>query len=347
MSALGFLSLPFLTRAIVVLGLLAHLPAAGAGKLVIKTGTIAPEGSVWHDALLEIRQRWSKLSDGTVELRIYAGGVLGDETEMIRKVQRRGLDAIAISGSGLPRVDESVSCLNIPMLFESYDELDYIRDRIAPKLEQRIEKRGFRVLTWGEAGWLYFFTKHPVRTPSDLRQLRLWISPGFPEHEKIFKSFGFQVVPLPATDMLTSLQTGLIEAVDVPPLFALIDRSYQIANHMTDLRWAPLNAAMVISSRSWARIPGELQQPFLDAVREIGERLRRTIRGAESDAIREMVSRGLKVVSLDSADREAWRSEVNVAYSRLPCRQSQPDLLREVMRLHEEYSARGAGAAAR
>lgn len=346
MSLPAFSSLSFLMRAIAVVALVAHIPAAAGKQTVIKTGTIAPEGSVWHDALLEIRQRWSKLSDGMVELRIYAGGVLGDETEMIRKVQRQGLDAIAISGSGLPRVDDSVSCLNIPLLFESYDELDYIRDRIAPKLEQRIEKRGFRVLTWGEAGWLYFFTKHPVRTPSDLRQLRLWISPGFPEHEKIFKSFGFQVVPLPATDMLTSLQTGLIEAVDVPPLFALIDRSYQIANHMTDLRWAPLNAAMVISSRSWARIPAELQQPFLEAVSEIGQRLRQTIREAETDAIREMVSRGLKVVSLDSADRAAWRSEVDTAYSRLPCRRSQPDLLREVMRLHEEYS-RGAGAATR
>jgi TRAP-type C4-dicarboxylate transport system substrate-binding protein len=343
----GFVSFPLLLRLLVALLLTASVGTAEAREsIVIKTGTIAPEGSVWHDALLEIRQRWAQISQGRVELRIYAGGVLGDETEMIRKVQRQGLDAIAISGSGLPRVDESVSCLNIPMLFETYDELDYVRDRIASRLERRIEQRGFRVLTWGEAGWLYFFTTRPVRTPADLRQLRLWISPGFPEHERIFKGFGFQVVPLPATDMLTSLQTGLIEAVDVPPLFALIDRSYQIANHMTDLRWAPLNAAMVISNRSWERIPEQIRDPLLAVVREIGGKLRQTIRSAESDAIREMISRGLNVVQLDGADLNAWRSEVNAAYDRLPCRQSQPELLQEVLRLHEEYS-RGPGASIR
>ena len=316
-------------------------PAAAAKSIVIKAGTIAPEGSVWHDALLEIRQSWARISAGRVTLRIYAGGVLGDETEMIRKVQRQGLDAIAISGSGLPRLDESVSCLNIPMLFESYEELDHIRSAIAPKLERRIEGRGFRVLTWAEAGWLYFFT----RQPADLRQLRLWISPGFPQHEKIFKGFGFQVVPLPATDMLTSLQTGLIEAIDVPPLFALIDRSYQLADNMTDLRWAPLVAAMVISNRSWERVPEDMREPFLAAVREIGHRLRQTIRSAETDAIREMVSRGLKVVELNDSEVEMWRREVEEAFPHLPCRLSQPELLQEVLRLHQEYS-RGAGATA-
>ena len=93
-------------------------------QVVIKLGTVAPEGSARHDALLKIRQQWRDISHGEVELRIYAGGMLGGETEMVRKVQRQGLDAIAISGSGLPFIDSSVDCLNIPMLFASYEELD-------------------------------------------------------------------------------------------------------------------------------------------------------------------------------------------------------------------------------
>src|SRR5687768_2537558 len=91
-----------------------QLPAMCRAQVVIKLGTVAPEGSTWHDALLSIRQQWRDISHGEVELRIYAGGVLGGEAEMVRKVQRHGLDAIAISGAGLPFIDSSVDCLNLP-----------------------------------------------------------------------------------------------------------------------------------------------------------------------------------------------------------------------------------------
>lgn len=316
-----------------------HAEAIAADRTVLKFGTIAPEGSDWHDALLELRQRWLDLSDGKVELRIYAGGVLGGETEMVRKVQRRGLDGIAISGAGLPRIDSSIGCLNIPMLFNTYQQLDYVRNRIGSELEKNVEDRGFKILTWAEGGWVYFFTKRPVKTPDQLRTLRLWITPGFPDHEKLFKEFDFQVVPLSATDMLTSLQTGLIEAIDVPPLFALLDRSYQIASNMVDLKWAALNAAMVISSRAWGNIPEALRPRLASAAVEIGARLRQSIRSAETEAIREMQNRGLNIIELTQAQRQQWQSEVQTAYPKLPCSQEHPELFENITALLEEYNA--------
>ena len=317
--------------------LLANTNIFSAERTILKFGTIAPEGSDWHDALLELRQRWLEISDGKIEMRIYAGGVLGGETEMVRKVQRRGLDGIAISGAGLPRIDSSIGCLNIPMLFDTYEELDYVRERISPALERSIEKRGFKILTWAEGGWVYFFTKHPVTTPNQLRQLRLWITPGYPDHERLFKEFDFQVVPLPATDMLTSLQTGLIEAIDVPPLFALLDRSYQIANNMLDLKWASLNAAMVISARAWEKIPEALRPALADASVEIGIRLRESIRKAETAAVSEMQNRGLNVIKPDPEQLQSWRTEVITAYPKLPCREEHPELFESITTLVAEY----------
>ena len=200
-----------------------------------------------------------------------------------------------------------------------------------------LKERGFKILVWAEAGWVYFFTKRPVKTPDDLRQLRLWTTPGFPEYEKIFKGFKFQVVPLPATDMLTSLQTGLIEAIDVPPLFALLDRSYQIAAYMTDLKWAPLNAAMVLSLQTWEKIPQHLQPGFVDTATEIGRRLRQAIRKAEDQALSEMQARGLTVVKLSDAENKAWGSEVRSAYAKFPCQREYPELFEKILRLHNEY----------
>jgi len=304
-----------------------------SAQTVIKLGTVAPEGSIWHDALLEMRDQWRTISAGEVELRIYAGGVLGGEDEMIRKMQRRALDALAISGSSLPLINSTVECLQLPLFFESYEDLDRIRGAIAPELEASIEESGYKVLSWAEAGWVHFFAKSPVRTPDDLRPLRLWVSAGSLETERIANELGFRTVPLPITDMLTSLQTGLIEAIDVPPLFALLDRSYQAAPFMTDMRFAPLNAATVITRTAWERVPEGYRTGFLEAAHGAVERMREGIHTAEAEAIDEMIARGLTVVRLEPAEIELWRKEAEAVYPRLGCAREHPALFAEVMRL--------------
>jgi TRAP-type C4-dicarboxylate transport system substrate-binding protein len=305
---------------------------------VIKLGTIAPEGSVWYDAVLSLSQRWRKISGGEVELRVYPGGVLGGEDEMVRKMQRQGLDALAVSGSGLPLIDSVIDCLNIPLLFDSYDQLDDVRRAIAPRIESSFEAKGYKILNWAEAGWVHFFAKSPVRTPDDLRRQRLWISTGGSYHERLLKQLGFRVVALPATDMLTGLQTGLIEATDVPPLFALLDRSYEVANYMTVMKFAPLNAATVIRLQSWQRIPARFRDEFLQAAREVAEQLRRRLHSSEQQAIDEMVKRGLHLVEIDARTRAQWSTLVKSQYSALACGRDHPDLLEQVLKLQRRTS---------
>lgn len=336
-----------LCRALFALSLFlaGSLPAL-AEPVIVKLGTVAPEGSVWHDGLLQIRQEWTRITNGDVILRIYAGGVLGGEEEMVRKLERRGLDAVAITGAGLPHLDRSVDVLNLPLLFESYEELEYVRDRIAPDLERRLEARNVKVLGWADAGWVYLFSKSPVRQPNDLRRLRLWISAGAPDAVKVYGELGFRVVPLPVTDMLTGLQTGLIDAINVPPLFALLDRSYKLAGHMTDLSWAPLNAATVISRSAWKRIPARHQEALHKAVRRVIRATQMKIRRAGEQAITEMQARGLKVVALNGADREVWRREARASYPRMRGISGHPAMFDKVLRLAEEYKKTFGGGAA-
>ena len=328
-----------------LLSLLMTAPVFAAQETV-KLGTVAPEGSVWHDALLEVRERWREITDGAVDLRIYAGGMLGGEAEMVRKMQRRNLDAVAITGAGLPRIDRSVEVLNIPLLFESYAELDHVRSAIAPDLERHLKRRKVKILGWADAGWIYFFAKSPVRTPDDLRALRLWISAGAPEAEELFRQFGFNVTPLPITDMLTGLQTGLIEAIDVPPLFALLDRSYKYADHMTDLRWAPLIAATVINLDVWNRLPAEHHEALQAAYHDVAQSAQDRIRQAGAEAIGEMRNRGLTLVTLDEAHREAWRREAREAWPALREHSVLPELFDRVHALAETFKAMHPNAAA-
>jgi TRAP-type C4-dicarboxylate transport system substrate-binding protein len=208
------------------------------------------------------------------------------------------------------------------------------------ELEQSLEAGGYKALSWSEAGWVHFFSKAPVVTPDDLRELRLWTATGAPETERLFKQLGFRVVSLPATDMLTGLQTGLIEAIDVPPLFALLDRSYEVASYMTELKFAPLIAATVMTSSAWQRIPPEHQASLLDAVQQVARTMRAEIRRAEQEAIDEMAMRGLTVVRVDAAALVQWNETASSAYPELECATQYPELFDKVLRLQQEAAER-------
>src|ERR1019366_7572804 len=188
-----------------------------AQTTIIRLGTLVPKGSRWHEILLNMGEEWKKASGGKIELKIYPGGEQGDEPEMVQKVRIHGLQGVAISGAGLSGIDAAVSALQIPMMLDSWEELDYVRDHISARLEKGMAQRGFIVLNWGDAGSVHFFTKRPVSRPDEIRGLRLCVLQGDSVTFELYKSNGFHPVALAATDILTGLQTGLIEAVQSPP----------------------------------------------------------------------------------------------------------------------------------
>ena len=307
-------------------------------RVRINLGTVAPEGSPWHEVLQQMGQDWERVSQGSVTLRIYPGGVLGDEHDMLRKVRIGQLHAVALSGTGLSRAEPAVSCFQIPMLIESYEELDFLRERLSPKLEAMLERKGFVVLNWGDVGWVHFFTKSPARTPDDIRKMKLFTSAGDPETEALYKEFGFRPVPLALTDILPSLQTGLLDAIAVPPLFALLEQFFGLANNMTPIKWAPLVGATIVSKQTWERIPQPLRSQLL-RIAHTDDKLRHQIRKLNNDAIVEMEKRGLNIVPLDAETIALWKSEAAAAYPKLRGRLVPADLFDETIRLHNEFRA--------
>jgi TRAP-type transport system periplasmic protein len=325
--------------ALAIVALLAvAAPARADDKVLIRVGTLAPQGSPWHDVLLQVKEDWRRISGGTVDLRIYSG-VLGDESEMILKMRVNQVQAVAISGAALPRIDSSIACLQVPLMIDSYDELDYVVEKITPRLEAQVEKRGFKILFWSDAGWVHFFTKKPAATVADLRALKMLTSAGDPETEKLYKDFGFRVVPLPYTEVLMGLETGLIEAVQGPPLYAMLDQWFGVAKNMTDLNWTPLVGATVIRKETWDAIPQRFQAPMIEAARAAAKKLQEKIRKLDTDAVPEMAKRGLRVVAVDDKARAAWRTEAEAAWPKLRGRYTPADLFDEVRRLRDEYRA--------
>lgn len=312
----------------------ANLPA---GAATIKLGTLAPEGSPWHEILRDMAEGWKAASDGKVTLRIYAGGVAGDEPDMVRKMRIGQLHAAALTGSGLSRIAPEIQALQMPMMLRSDAELDYVRERIGPKIEAILEAKGFKLLTWGDAGWVYFFAQEPVIDPEDLKPMKIFTWAGETSVTDAYKACGYHPVPLAATEIHSALQSGLINAFPTTPIAALSFQWFGLAKHMTYLKWAPLVGAVVISTRSWQALPVDLKPRFLEIARTAGGRLQSVVRTLGDEAIEVMKQHGLVVHQVPSDSIARWERSARCSYPTIIGTLVPADMVAEVERLRNAY----------
>ena len=285
--------------------------------VVIKMATLAPNGSPWHEILKDMAAEWAAVSNGQVRLRIYPGGVAGDESDMVRKIRIGLLQAAAITNSGLSRIATEVTVLTIPMAIDSWKSLDRVRDKMAPRLEALLNERGFVVLNWADAGWVRFFVPGSSPTVKAVQKAKLFVWAGDDRTVGMWKAAHFRVVPLAVTDILPGLQTGMINAFNSTPIMALVSQWFPFTDYMIDMPWAPLVGATVISSKAWNKIPEALQPKLREIAQSTGARIQLEIRQMEEDAIAEMQKRGLKVITPNADEIKEWRQVMQTAYPKI------------------------------
>ena len=317
------------------------MKSASAQPIVIKMATLVPDGSSWHQILKETGEKWKTLSGGRVIVRIYPGGVMGDDPDVVRKMRLGTINAGVLTSVGLAEVDKSVYALGVPLMFDSYEEVYYVLEKMRPRLEASLEAKGFVVLNWADGGWVQFFTQKPVATPDDLRALKLFTWAGDTDAVELWKSAGFNPVPLPATEIATGLKTGLVTALGSPPQVAVISQYYTSAKNMTDLRWQLLLGATLISKSAWDRIPADVRPALLEAAREAGRRLQTEIRESAGRDIEAMKKRGLNVVPVDAKTRASWQKTAEGLYPRIRGLIVPADAFDEAQRFRDEYRKAG------
>ncbi|HLX09831.1 MAG TPA: TRAP transporter substrate-binding protein DctP [Thermoanaerobaculia bacterium] len=322
---------------------LAVAPAT-AQQVVIKMATLVPEGSSWHLILKEMADRWKTVSGGRVVVRLYAGGVAGDDADVVRKIRLGTLNAGVLTDVGLEEIDRSVLALSVPMMYSSYEEVDHVLDRMRPGLEAKLAAKGFVTLAWLDGGWSHIFAQKPVATPDDLKPLKLFTPSGDPQAVEIYKAAGFNPVPLPTTELSTALQTGLVTALQVPPQVAVITQYYTHAKYMTDLKWLLLLGATVIDKATWEKIPADLRPALLEAAHEAGSRLRADVRQGGDRDVEAMKKRGLVVVPVDARAMDLWRKAAEGAYPRIRGPVVPADAFDEALRDRDELRKHPAAA---
>src|SRR5579871_3587884 len=209
---------------------LALVSSVASAEVEIKLGTLAPKGSPWEQLLKEMGQKWSEASGGQVKLRIFPGGVMGDEGVMVRKMQVGQLQAASVTTIGLHDITPEPQAVNAPMGVTSFDELDYVMSRLEPKLDEALAQKGYIAINWSDVGFVQFFSAKAIRTPSDVKAVKLFAWDGDPKAVDAWRAAGFQPIVLSSTDVVPSLQTGMIDTVAAAPLYAFTARIYQKAN---------------------------------------------------------------------------------------------------------------------
>ncbi|MBD3344036.1 MAG: C4-dicarboxylate ABC transporter substrate-binding protein [Chitinivibrionales bacterium] len=307
--------------------------------LTIKLGTLAPEGSPWDNGLRKINAEWKELSDGKVSFKIYPGGIAGDEEDMIRKMRIGQLDAAGITGVGLTRIYPLILNVQAPLLVRTDEQLDYVLEKMKPKFEQGLEKKGFVILLWNKVGWVHFFSKKPVVYPEDLMKQKLFVWAGDADGVQAWKEMGFHPVPLAVTDLMSSLQSGMVEAFTTTPLSAATNQWFGLAKNMCELKWAPLLGGVIISRRTWNRIPKNLRPKLLKAARKIGKSMESEIAEADQKAVIIMKQHGLTINPVSEDALQEWKSVVEKGTRKVFGNSLEKEIYNEIEALIREFKS--------
>ena len=325
----------FLTAA-----LLLSISAQAQEAAKIRLGTLAPRGTSWHKSLLEMGEKWRAAQGPGSAFIVYTDGSQGGEADMVRRMRVGQLNAALLSVVGLSEIDDSASVLQkMPMVFRSWEELDFLREKLRPRLEQRFLDKGFVVLFWGDAGWVRFFSKEPALHPADYRRMKVFTWAGDNPQVDLMKALGYQPVVLEISDILPGLQTGMINVVPSTPFYALVGQFYGQAPYMLDMNWVPIVGAVVITRKAWEGMTPAAQKALREAADTTGTQLRAISRRENEEAVEAMKKRGLKVQPITPEIEAEWRAIAERAYPSIRGKMVPADLFDEVQQLLREYRA--------
>ncbi len=281
---------------------------------VFRIGSAAPENSPWGRTLNRLAAEWREISEGRVRVQVFHNAIAGDEADMVRKMRIGQLQAVVMTNVGISNFSEGLLTLSMPFLIRNQDEYDHVFEEVEPILEAQVEDDGFRVLAWSTAGWLYFFTDEPIRTPDELRGLKLAANPEEMELVRAYQLMGYQPIAVPYTERLAALANGMVNSYLTVPLLAAGFQWFGATPNMLDMEVGPAPGAIIMSDRAYRRLPREHRDEMLEVARGVTKGLNDDILELEQTAIDTMVDHGLSIIEPTRAEVDTWISEVEESY---------------------------------
>ena len=302
---------------IVLLIILLCAAPCAAKTVTIKLATLAPEGSSWMQHIEALNRDVMQDTDNQVRFRVYAGGVLGDEKDMLRKMHIGQIHGAALSASSLSNLFKAFDALQVPFMFQTYDEIDHVLGKMEAFFRQGLEKRGYALLGWSEGGFVHLMSTIPVATLNDLKKTKVWTWADSPMAKAIFDEAGLAAIPLSVPDVMVGLQTGLVDVVYAPPAGAISLQWFTRTKYLCDLPLIYLAGAIVIKKSILAKLPDDAQQILFDHAAKHLSRLRQKTRNDNREAIEVMTQHGTTILTPPQEDIQEFKQVSQKAMQRL------------------------------
>jgi len=302
--------------------------------IAIKLATLVPEGSVWDKNIKQMGEEWKTATGGRVTVTVFNGGSQGDEPTVLRKMRLDALQAASFTAVGLGTIDAAFNVFDIPFFFDSYDELNYVQDKLTPAIRKNVEKKGFVLLNWGAGGWAQVFAKKPIQTVDDLKGIKLYTSAGNDAMVQWFKANGFQPRAMAMTDIMTGLSTGMIDGMPSTPLAAMLFQWNRQTPYMLDIGLAPIVGASVVTAKTWKAIPEADKPKLLEAAAGVEARLREAVPKLDENAVAIMTKNGLTVTKATGPE---WKTQLDSLAKTMRGEMVPPDIFDLAVKARDEF----------
>ena len=282
----------------------------GAGAKTLKIATAAPEGTSWMREMRASAKEIAARTDGRVTLRFYPGGVMGNDASVLRKIRIGQLHGGAITGGGLTAIYHDAQIYGLPLVFRSYDEVDYVRKRMDPMILDGLKQRGFITFGLAEGGFSYLMSQRPLHQSSDLKGRKVWAPEGDRVSHAGFEAIGVSAIPLPLINVMTGLQTGLIDTVGTSPMGAIALQWHTRVKYVADTPLTYLYGALVLKRTAFESLLAQdqviVQEVIENVFISISERNRRDNKSSR-DALR---NQGIEFITPLPEDWDEIRASV-------------------------------------
>lgn len=319
------------------------LAAAGpaAAQVTIKLATVAPEGSSWMEDMRSGARAITARTQGRVKFKFYGGGVQGNDKQVQRKMRTGQLHGGAFTSGGLNRFQRDADIFSLAMLFRTIDEAVYVRQQLEPEIRQRLEDAGYVNFGLAAAGFAYMMSNKPLKTLADLKGQKVWTPEGDRPSFAALQALGVAPVVMPLTDVLTGLQTDLLDSVSVPPVAAIVLQWHTRLKYITDVPVAYAYGALLIDKRIFSRIAPEDQAVVREVMEGIYQKFDQNGVRDNARAMKALQDNGLVLVEADPGEVAQWRSKVMASHRQLAAQGLfDPQLLDQIEGLLADYRNR-------
>ncbi len=295
----------FRTLSCLLLAGLLFLPF-NASAMIFKIATVAPEGSAWMQQMRAGAIKINESTAGRVQLKFYGGGVMGNEKSVLRKIRMGQLQGGAFTGGGLGMIAPDVLLYGLPLLTSSEQEMNYVRQQMDGALTESLNKAGFVSFGFASGGFANLMSQNPISCIEDLKGEKIWVPEGDRISYAVMEALGLAPVTLPLSDVLTGLQTGLVEVIGTSPLGALAFQWHTRVNYITPMPLVYIYGALVVNKRSFEHISAQDQAVMQDVLGSMYENFDRQNVLDNQAALQALLHQGLQLVQAKEGEYSRW-----------------------------------------